>query len=80
MSRREHGLTPPKVLNHDAAKALLEAHGWVVRIGGKHATKMTKPGWRPVTVPRHGGRDWTPRLRATVLREAGLRHLNKEER
>jgi predicted RNA binding protein YcfA (HicA-like mRNA interferase family) len=70
---RRNGLTPPKVLNHDKAKALLEAYGWVATVGGKHATKMERPGRRPVTIPRHRGRDWGPALRAEVLRAAGLR-------
>jgi predicted RNA binding protein YcfA (HicA-like mRNA interferase family) len=64
----------PKVLNHDSAKALLEANGWVATIGGKHSTKMEKSGApRPITIPRHKGRDWGPRLRNDVLKQAGLK-------
>lgn len=65
----------PKVLNHDNAQRLLEAHGWVRTIGGKHATKMEKPGMRPITLPRHRGRDYTPALRAAILRQASLNPL-----
>lgn len=67
----------PKVLNHDNAKHLLEAHGWVSTIGGKHSTKMEKPGMRPITLPRHGGRDYGAGLRAAILRQA---HLNPSPR
>jgi predicted RNA binding protein YcfA (HicA-like mRNA interferase family) len=66
--------TPPKVLNHNSAKALLEANGWVATTGGKHSTKMEKQGRRPVTIPRHGGNDYGPQLRAAILRQAGLTH------
>jgi predicted RNA binding protein YcfA (HicA-like mRNA interferase family) len=69
----------PKVLNHDRAKLLLQWHGWVATIGGKHSTKMEKPGERPITIPRHQGRDWGPRLRADVLRQAGLLRRPAEE-
>lgn len=63
----------PRVLNHDSAKALLEAYGWVVTVGGKHSTKMTKPKRRPITLPRHGNRDYGPGLRSAILRQAGLK-------
>jgi predicted RNA binding protein YcfA (HicA-like mRNA interferase family) len=66
----------PRVLDHRAAKALLEAHGWVATVGGKHATKMEKPGHRPITLPRHAARDYAPGLRAAILREAGLKDGN----
>lgn len=73
MGKGDQKPTVPKVLSHDSAKALLEAHGWTATIGGKHATKMEKPGRRPITIPRHKGRDWGPRLRNDVLRQAGLK-------
>lgn len=47
----------PKTLNQASAKRLLEAHGWVKETGGRHETKMVKPGERPVTLPYHRGRD-----------------------
>ena len=74
MAEAERKAKPlPKVFNHDIAKAVLEAAGWVPTIGGKHATKMEKEGRRPITIPRHHGRDWGKRLRADILREAGLK-------
>lgn len=66
----------PKVLSHDIAKALLEAAGWVATIGGKHSTKMEKEGERPVTLPRHHGKDYGPDLRAQILRQSGLKRPN----
>lgn len=70
------GPAVPKVLNHDNAKRLLESHGWVATIGGKHSTKMEKPGMRPITLPRHSGRDYGPGLRAAILRQASLNPLS----
>lgn len=63
----------PRNLNHDSMKALLEDHGWVVTIGGKHSTKMEKQGQRPITLPRHKGAQYGVALRAGILRQAGLK-------
>lgn len=63
----------PKTLNHDRMKALLESRGWVATIGGKHSTKMEKDGERPITVPRHRGRDYSKDLAHRILRQAGLK-------
>jgi len=63
---------PPKVLSQAKAKALLISHGWTETLGGKHNVKMEKPGSRPITLPQHKGRDYSPDLRAAILREAGL--------
>jgi predicted RNA binding protein YcfA (HicA-like mRNA interferase family) len=67
----------PRVLNQRSAKLLLEADGWTETIGGKHAVKMTKPGHRPITLPMHGGDDYSRDLTARILREAGLRKGGK---
>jgi len=37
---------------------LLEANGWTATVGGKHQVKMTKPGYRPITLPMNHGRDY----------------------
>jgi predicted RNA binding protein YcfA (HicA-like mRNA interferase family) len=63
----------PKVLNHDSMKRVLEDHGWVATVGGRHVTKMEKEGERPVTIPRHSGNDFGRGLRAAILREAGVK-------
>jgi predicted RNA binding protein YcfA (HicA-like mRNA interferase family) len=63
----------PRVLNQRAAKRLLEQHGWTETQGGKHSVKMTKPGQRPVTLPSHGGNDYSRDLTAAILRQAGLK-------
>jgi hypothetical protein len=46
---------------HSQATAirLLERHGWARKTGGKHQVKMVKPGHRPITLPRHKGRDYS---------------------
>jgi hypothetical protein len=31
---------------------LLKSEGWTREPGGKHQTKLTKPGHRPITLPR----------------------------
>jgi predicted RNA binding protein YcfA (HicA-like mRNA interferase family) len=60
------------VHNQKSMRRLLEAHGWVRTIGGKHVVKMTKPGQRPITLPMHKGQDYGPALTASILRQAGL--------
>jgi predicted RNA binding protein YcfA (HicA-like mRNA interferase family) len=62
----------PKTLNQKNAIALLQEHGWSHARGGKHAVKMTKAGCRPITLPRHRGRDYGPGLKRAILRQAGL--------
>jgi predicted RNA binding protein YcfA (HicA-like mRNA interferase family) len=62
----------PKVINQKVAIALLEAHGWMLTRGGKHAVKMTKAGRRPITLPKHRGRDYGPGLTRAILRQADL--------
>ena len=60
----------PRVLNQRQARRLLEDHGWTSTKGAKHE-KMTKPGCRPVTLPRGSG-DYSPWLTRRILKEAGL--------
>ena len=62
----------PKVLNQAKARALLEKAGWSRTLGGKHVVKMVKEGHPPITLPMHKGRDYGPRLRAAILKQAGL--------
>jgi predicted RNA binding protein YcfA (HicA-like mRNA interferase family) len=61
-----------KVLSQKAAIRLLVAHGWTRTTGGKHNVKMTKPGSRPITLPRHRGRDYGAGLTRAILRQAGI--------
>ena len=63
----------PRVLNQTSAINLLESEGWIRTIGGKHSVKMEKEGRRPITLPRHRGRDYSKNLTGAILREAGLR-------
>jgi predicted RNA binding protein YcfA (HicA-like mRNA interferase family) len=63
----------PRVLSQRTAKRLLEENGWTETLGGKHVVKMTKPGCRPITLPKHRGQDYSPGLTAAILRQAGLR-------
>ncbi len=60
-------------MNQKTAIRLLEANGWARERGGKHVVKMTKPGHRPITLPRHQGRDYGKGLAAAILRQAGLK-------
>jgi len=50
----------------------LEADGWTMERGGKHAIKMTKPGHRPITLPRHRGQTYGRALHQAIRRQAGL--------
>ena len=63
----------PKVLNQKKAKKLLEQNGWLATKGGTHVVKMEKEGHRPITLPMHKGRDYSPGLTAAIQRQAGLR-------
>lgn len=63
----------PKVFNQAIAQSVLEAHGWTRTLGGKHNVKMEKEGERPITLPHHKGRDYSPDLRAAILKQAGLK-------
>lgn len=60
-------------VNQKDAQTLLEAYGWTRTTGGKHAVKMERPGHRPITLPHRSGRDYSPGLKASILRQAGLR-------
>lgn len=62
----------PTVVNHAIVALILEHYGWTAEIGGKHSTKMTKVGERPITVPRHQGKGFGPALRAAILKQTGL--------
>lgn len=52
---------------------MLISNGWTPTIGGKHNVKMEKRGCRPITLPMHGGRDYSASLTNAILREAGLK-------
>ena len=69
MSRRS---PIPKVGSQSTAIRVLREDGWTQTKGGKHNVKMSKPGQRPVTLPHHGGKDYSKGLWAAILREAGL--------
>lgn len=62
----------PSALGHDSMKRLLERNGWKAVRGGRHSTKMVKPGCRPITLPVHRRQDYGKGLRAQILRQAGL--------
>jgi predicted RNA binding protein YcfA (HicA-like mRNA interferase family) len=61
-----------RVLNQKKAVKLLAAKGWTQTVGGKHSVKMTKPGRRPITLPRHRGRDYSRGLSEAILKQAGI--------
>lgn len=63
----------PRVMNQKDAKKLLISNGWRETLGGKHNVKMEKEGCRPITLPMHKGRDYSPGLTSAILREAGLK-------
>ena len=59
-------------LSQRKAIKLLKEDGWTQARGGKHQVKMTKPGRRPITLPRHKGRDYQPGLASSIIKQAGL--------
>lgn len=60
-------------LDQKKAIKLLRENGWTQSRGGKHQVKMTKPGFRPITLPQHHGRDYLTGLAHAILKQAGLR-------
>jgi predicted RNA binding protein YcfA (HicA-like mRNA interferase family) len=60
------------VLNQKSAIKLLQGNGWRREVGGKHSVKMCKDKCRPITLPKHKGRDYSPGLAASILKAAGL--------
>jgi predicted RNA binding protein YcfA (HicA-like mRNA interferase family) len=58
--------------NQKPMRKLLIDHGWSESRGGKHVVKMTKPRERPITLPRHKGRDYGKALERAIPRQAGL--------
>jgi predicted RNA binding protein YcfA (HicA-like mRNA interferase family) len=60
------------LLSQKSGRKLLEQHGWSMTAGGKHAIKMEKHGHRPITLPRHRGKDYGKGLSAAIRRQAGL--------
>lgn len=63
----------PRILDQKSARALLEEHGWEMTIGGKHNVKMEKSGQRPITLPKHKGRDYSVSLSQRILKQANLK-------
>ena len=62
-----------KVLNQKSATKLLKERGWTKGVGGKHGVNMEKKGERPITLPKHKGRDYSKDLTGSILREAGIK-------
>ncbi len=63
----------PRTMNQRSGKKLLEENGWKETLGGKHNVKMEKRGHRPITLPNHGGDDYSRDLTDRILRQAGLK-------
>jgi predicted RNA binding protein YcfA (HicA-like mRNA interferase family) len=61
-----------KLLNQRSAQRLLERHGWTKTAGGKHGIKMEKRGRKPITLPKHQGKDYGKGLTAAIRKQAGL--------
>jgi hypothetical protein len=47
----------------------LRVEGWSRETGGKHQVKMTKPGFRPITLPDNRRRAYSKRFEAQLERE-----------
>lgn len=50
----------------------LQSEGWTRESGGKHQTKMTKPGHRPITLPENHRRAYSKGFEAALRRQADL--------
>lgn len=53
-------------------KKRLEADGWVNTGGGKHVIKMSKPGFKPITLPAAHGETYSVSMSQGMLKHAGL--------
>jgi predicted RNA binding protein YcfA (HicA-like mRNA interferase family) len=62
-----------RLLSQKSARKLMEQNGWAVETGGKHVVKMTKDGCRPVTLPYHGGEEYSKDLSNRIRKQAGLK-------
>ena len=51
----------------------LRKEGWTLEHGGGHQVKMTKLGYRPITLPEHKRRAYSKGFEAELRRQAGLR-------
>ena len=71
---------PQPVHNQRSMKRLLESNGWTETRGGKHVITMEKPVHRPSPLPMHRGQDYSPSLRDAILRQAGLKGGEGNER
>jgi hypothetical protein len=50
----------------------LQREGWMLDRGGKHQVKMTKTGYRPITLPENKRRAYSKGFEAQLRREAGI--------
>lgn len=50
----------------------LQDEGWTVERGGKHQTKMTKPGERPITLPENKRQAYSKGFEAALKRQTRL--------
>ncbi|HUZ38188.1 MAG TPA: type II toxin-antitoxin system HicA family toxin [Streptosporangiaceae bacterium] len=73
MTNHERTGAPAAGAQPAEGEAAAERNGWTEEQGGKHSVKMVKPGHRPVTLPMHGGGDYSRDLTDQILREAGLK-------
>jgi predicted RNA binding protein YcfA (HicA-like mRNA interferase family) len=63
----------PKTANQDEMQKILERHGWVRTLGGKHVVKMEKEARRPITLPHCNGQQYSRDLTARIFKQAGLK-------
>ena len=61
-----------KRYNQKQMKKRLEADGWVNTGGGKHVIKMSKPGFKPITLPAAHGETYSVSMSQGMLKHAGL--------
>lgn len=57
------------ILNQKSAQRLAQENGWSKTQGGKHNVKMEKEGFRPVTLPHHGGKDYGKDLSSRIRKQ-----------
>jgi len=62
-----------RLLDQRGAIKLMRGEGWRLGRGGKHAVKMVKLGWRPVTLLHNHGQPYGKGLTQAIIKESGLK-------
>lgn len=69
---RDPVVARPRRYTQKQLQRRLQSEGWVTIRGGKHVVKMTKVGYRPITIPACHGEVLSIGLVRSILRQADV--------